>query len=163
MDGWQLNTIIQARTGLPVTVTRTGGIFSGFSFRPNVVPGVNPYCSPYNVPDCQFNAAAFSDPGQGVFGNLGRNTMRGPGFWQVDASVFKNTKLTEHTSLQLRLEVFNLFNHPNYGFIRRPVMRRFGGACSAFGRSISTVGNQLGGLLGFGGPRQMQLSARFNF
>lgn len=164
VDGWQLNTIIQARSGLPVTVTRTGGIFGGFSFRPNVVPGVDPYCSTYSVPDCQFNPAAFSDPGPGVFGNAGRNILRGPNFAQVDASLFKNTKLSERTSLQLRLEIFNLFDFANYADPSGGISCGGSvGACSAFGVSTSTVGNQLGGLLGFGGPRQIQLSARFIF
>lgn len=164
VNGWQVNTIIQARSGLPVNVTRTGGTFGGFSFRPDVVPGVDPYCSNYSVPDCQFNPDAFSIPPAGVYGNAGRNLLRGPNFTQVDASFFKNTRLSENTSLQLRLEVFNLFNFANYadpsgGLVCAGSV----GRCDAFGVSTSTVGNQLGGLLGFGGPRQIQLSARFNF
>lgn len=163
-SGWQINTIIQARSGLPVNVTRTGGIFGGFSFRPNVVPGVDPYCANYRVPDCQFNPNAFSDPGPGVFGNAGRNLLRGPKFTQVDASLFKNTKLSERTSLQLRLEVFNLFNFANYADPSGGLSCAGSvGSCVNFGVSSSTVGNQLGGLLGYGGPRQIQLSARFNF
>jgi hypothetical protein len=163
VNGWQLNTIIQARSGLPVTVTSTGGIFSGFSFRPNVVSGVNPYCEPYSVPNCQFNAAAFTAI-PGTFGNAGRNILRGPRFTQVDASFFKNTKLSERTSLQLRLEIFNLFDFANYADPSGGLTCAGSvGGCSTFGKSISTVGNQLGGLLGFGGPRQIQLSARFNF
>lgn len=164
VDGWQLNTIIQARSGLPVNVTRQGGIFGGFAFRPNVVPGVDPYCANYSVPNCQFNAAAFSVPAAGVFGNAGRNLLRGPHFVQVDASLFKNTKLTERTSLQLRLEVFNLFNFANYADPSGGLSCSGSvGNCTAFGVSNSTVGNQLGGLLGFGGPRQTQFSARFIF
>ncbi|HMU33546.1 MAG TPA: TonB-dependent receptor [Pyrinomonadaceae bacterium] len=164
IDGWQINSIVQIRSGLPVTITRTGGIFSGFSFRPNIVPGVSQYCQPYSVPNCQFNPAAFSDPGPGVFGNAGRNILRGPGFAQVDASLFKNTRLTERMTLNLRLEVFNLLNRANYADPSGGISCGGSvGACSAFGRSTSTVGNQLGGLLGFGGPRQVQLSARLNF
>jgi hypothetical protein len=163
-DGWQLNTITQIRSGLPVTVTRTGGIFGGFAFRPNVVPGVNQYCSPYDVPNCQFNVAAFSDPGPGRFGNAGRNILRGPSFAQVDASIFKNTKLSERVYLQLRLEVFNVLNRANYADPSGGISCGGAvGACSAFGKSTSTVGNLNGGLLGFGGPRQIQLSARINF
>ena len=163
-EGWQINTIYQARSGLPVTVTQTGGIFGGFSQRPNVVAGVNPYCSNHSVPTCQFNAAAFQTTAPGVFGNVGRNTLRGPKFSQLDASIFKNTRLTERTSLQLRLEVFNLFNFANYADPSGGLSCAGSvGNCSAFGVSTSTVGNQLGGLLGFGGPRQIQLSARFNF
>jgi carboxypeptidase family protein/TonB-dependent receptor-like protein len=166
VDGWQLNTITQVRSGLPVTVTSTGGIFSGFSNRANVVPGVNQYCEPYSVPDCQFNPAAFVAPPTGQFGNTGRNVLRGPSFTQIDASLFKNTKLSERTSIQLRLEVFNLFNFANYADPSGGLSCAGSvGVCvlDSFGKSFSTVGNQLGGLLGFGGPRQIQLSARFNF
>ena len=164
VDGWQFNTITQIRSGFPITVTRTGGMFSGYSFRPNAVPGIDPYCQPYVVPSCQFNAAAFSDPGPGVYGNVGRNTLRGPHFAQVDLSIFKNTRFTETMLLQLRLEVFNAFNFANYSDPSGGISCAGAvGACSSFGRSTSTVGNQLGGLLGFGGPRQVQLSVRFNF
>ena len=163
VDGWQLNTIIQARSGLPVTVTQTGGVFGGFSNRPNVVPGVNQYCPNYSIPTCQFNAAAFQTVPAGSFGNAGRNILRGPKFSQVDASLFKNTQLTEKTSLQLRLEVFNLFNFHNYADPSGGLT--CGGSvgfCDNFGVTTSTVGNQIG-ILGFGGPRQVQLSARFIF
>jgi len=166
VDGWQVNTIIQARSGFPVNVTRQGGVFGGFSFRPDIVPGVSTRCPNYSLPDCQFNVNAFSDPGAGVFGNAGRNILRGPGFAQVDLSISKDTKLTEKTSLQLRMEIFNLFDRANFadpsgGLIQGDNNSLQPGAF--FGQSVYTVGNQLGGLLGPGGPRQIQLSARFNF
>lgn len=165
-DGWQFNSITQARTGFPVNVTRTGGTFGGFSLRPNLVPGVDTRCPNFNVPNCQFNVAAFRDPGAGIFGNLGRNALRGPGFAQVDFSVGKNTRLSEKTSLNLRMDVFNLFNRANFADPSGGLARGDANSITPtafFGQSISTVGNQLGGLLGAGGPRQIQLSARFTF
>jgi hypothetical protein len=166
VDGWQLNTITQIRSGLPVNVTRQGGVFGGFSFRPDVVAGVDTRCPNYSLPECQFNAAAFSNPGDGVFGNAGRNILRGPGFAQVDFSVFKNTQLTETSSLQFRAEIFNLFNHANFADPSGGLVRGDNNSLKPtafFGQSISTVGNQLGGLLGFGGPRQIQFSLRYLF
>jgi hypothetical protein len=62
------------------------------------------------------------------------------------------------------MEIFNLFNRANFADPAGGLT--CGGAvgvCSRFGQSFATVGSQLGGLLGFGGPRQIQLSARFNF
>ena len=56
-------------------------------------------------------AAFFAAPG--TFGNAGRNIVEGPGYRNVNASLVKNTALGERLSLQLRAEVFNLFNHPN--------------------------------------------------
>ncbi|MGI8469551.1 MAG: TonB-dependent receptor [Pyrinomonadaceae bacterium] len=164
-DGWQLNTITQIRSGFPVNVTVTGGIFGG-SLRPDLVPNVSTRCPNYNLPNCQYNAAAFVIPAN-RYGNLGRNALRGPGFAQVDFSIFKNTQLTEKTSLQLRMEVFNIFNHTNFadpsGGLNRDALTNSLSPSALFGQSISTVGNQLGGLLGAGGPRQIQLSARFIF
>lgn len=165
-DGWQLSTITQIRSGFPVNVTRQGGTFGGFSFRPNLLPGVPTRCPSFNMPNCQFNVAAFSDPGAGVFGSAGRNILRGPSFAQVDFSIFKNTRLSENASLQLRMDIFNLFNKANFADPSGGLVQGDNNSLiptAFFGQSVSTVGNQLGGLLGFGGPRQIQLSARFSF
>jgi hypothetical protein len=79
-------------------------------------------------------------------------------------SFSKNTRFSETTSLQLRMEIFNIFNFANYADPSGGLSCAGSvGNCPSFGTSFSTVGNQLGGLLGFGGPRQIQLSARFNF
>ncbi len=165
-DGWLFNTLTQIRSGFPVNVTVTGGIFGG-ALRPNLVPGVPTRPSNYSVPNNQFNIDAFSLPAAGTFGNLGRNALRGPGFAQVDFSIFKNTRLTESQSLQLRMEIFNLFNRVNFADPSGGINAdSFGGSLNRtafFGQSVSTVGNQLGGLLGAGGPRQIQLSARYIF
>ncbi|HEY8558868.1 MAG TPA: TonB-dependent receptor [Pyrinomonadaceae bacterium] len=166
VDGWQFNSITQIRTGFPVNVTRSGGTFGGFSFRPSLRDNVDTRCPNYNVPNCQFNVNAFYDPGTGVFGNLGRNALRGPGFAQVDFSIGKNTRITERTALQLRMEIFNLFNKANFADPSGGLVQGDSNSLrptAFFGQSLSTVGNQLGGLLGAGGPRQIQLSARFNF
>ena len=48
------------------------------------------------------------------FGNLGRNSLRGPSFKEFNFSVYKNTALTERVNLQIRAEFFNLLNHPNF-------------------------------------------------
>jgi hypothetical protein len=165
-DGWQFNSLTQIRSGFPVNVTVTGGIFGG-ALRPNLVPGVPTRPSDYSLPNNQFNKAAFSLPAPGTFGNLGRNALRGPGFAQVDFSITKNTRLTESQSLQLRMEIFNLFNHTNFadpsGGLNADAFSGSLNPTAFFGRSISTVGNQLGGLLGAGGPRQIQLSVRYIF
>lgn len=166
-DGWQISTISQFRTALPVNVTKQGGVFGGFSFRPNIVPGVSTRCPAYSVPECQYNIAAFTDPGVNVPGNTPRNYLRGRPFGQVDLSLAKNTRITENTALQLRIDVFNFFNWVNFadpsGGVAIGATPNSLQPTAFFGRSVSTVGNQLGGLLGFGGPRQIQLSARFNF
>jgi hypothetical protein len=50
----------------------------------------------------------------GVYGNFGRHAVSGPGSINFDVSLFKNTKLSERTTLQFRTEFFNIFNHTNF-------------------------------------------------
>src|SRR5207302_8135473 len=78
---------------------------------------VNPINSNWeSAPDTigYLNANAFVDPPFGTFGDLGRNAIHGPHFWNVDFAVSKNTQVLERLNLQLRAEFFNVFNHPNF-------------------------------------------------
>jgi hypothetical protein len=83
-------------------------------------------------PERWFNTAAFVFPPPGNFGNAGRNILDGPGFHSVNASLIKNTALTERLELQLRAEAFNLFNHPNFNlpdnFLGSPTFGRISSA-----------------------------------
>jgi len=66
-----------------------------------------------------FNTSAFTLPATATFGNLGRNTIIGPSLTNLDMVIAKNIALTEAVKLQLRVECFNLFNHPNYNIVGR--------------------------------------------
>ena len=65
-------------------------------------------------PDIYFDPCAFGQPEAGFFGNLGKNTLTGPGLTKLDFSVIKNTSITERVSLQFRAEFFNIANTPNF-------------------------------------------------
>lgn len=113
--GWQLGGILTAQTGFPITVTiggldqsKTGGGFD----RPNAT-GVSPYLASPNT-FRYFNLAAFAVQPEGTFGNVGRNTVIGPGLFNFDASLIKSFAFTERQHLQFRWEVFNGVNHPNW-------------------------------------------------
>jgi len=121
VNGWETFGIVTLQTGRPFTVallsdidnSGTGRSILGFGAndRPNVVG--NPELS--NQTTLQwFNTAAFAFPAPGTFGNAGRNILEGPGFQSVNASLVKNTALSERVNLQFRAEAFNLFNHPNF-------------------------------------------------
>ena len=169
-QGWQLNTIVTAQSGRPVPIVNSddtsGTGFptpSNFHQRPDVVPGINPINSNWeSAPDTigYLNANAFADPPSGAFGNLGRNQIYGPHFWNVDFAVSKNTQLFERVTLQLRAEFFNIFNHPNFALPNFFVVPGFGPA----GLITQTPDQaQTNPGLGGGGPRVIQLAAKFSF
>ncbi len=120
LGGWSLGGILTLTSGRPFTVTVSGDpANSGQTDRPNLVG------APYAVPGGQsvaefFNTAAFAPNQPFTYGDLGRNSMIGPGFGNVDCSLMKQatpfTVKDQPVNLQFRWEVFNLFNHPNFGF-----------------------------------------------
>ena len=172
-DGWELNTIISAQSGRPVPIVdandTSGASFdqfpspSNFHQRPNLVLGVNPINSNWRSgPDSigYLNGNAFVDPPLGTFGTLGRNAIYGPHFVSVDFAVAKSTALTEHVSLQLRAEFFNILNHPNFAlpnFFVSPGSPGQGVITQTPDQAQTNPG------LGGGGPRVIQLGAKFVF
>lgn len=161
-DGWQVNVIATFQSGTPFNIT-TGTDTSGTGIRadrPNLVgdPYVN-VVQPSSSTSLQyFNPAAFAVPAAGTFGNLERNSLYGPAFKTVDVSVFKTTKLAGGTSLQLRLEIFNLFNTINWA---NPGVSQ--SSSTSFGLITATRnGNNAPGI-GSGEPRNVQLAAKLLF
>jgi len=119
-EGWQLSTIVGTHSGSPFSV-QDGFDRVGFNNtagqpgeRPNLVPGRsnNPIIGSV---DQWYDPSAFALQGAGFVGNLGRNTLIGPKFFQLDLALAKTTRVKENVSLELRAEAFNLFNHPNFG------------------------------------------------
>jgi hypothetical protein len=139
LSGWQSFGIVTLQSGRPFTValladidnSGTGRSILGFGAndRPNIVgdPRLDE-----RSPERWFNAAAFAFPAPGTFGNVGRNTLDGPGYQNVNVSLLKNTSLSEQFNLQLRAEFFNLFNHPNFNlpdnFLGSPTFGRISSA-----------------------------------
>jgi hypothetical protein len=116
--GWEFGSLFNVQTGFPLTVT-TGrdqsNIGAGFD-RPNNVAGqVATLDSGSRTINRWFNTDAFVIQPFGTFGNVGRNTIIGPGIIQWDASMLKTFRFTESKALQFRLEAFNAANHPNWG------------------------------------------------
>ncbi len=126
LGGWALGGIFTAQTGPPFSVTlstdqaRTGDSRVGSSSggqRPdfNPLPGCSVNAINPGNPSNYIKTECFSFPILGELGNLGRNTLRGPGLQEFDFSLFKNWPLwREGMRLQFRTEFFNLFNHANY-------------------------------------------------
>ena len=115
--GWQLSSIITLQTGFPITVTsgrdqsNTG---AGFD-RPNATGAEVALPRGQQNPQKFFNTDAFVLQPFGTFGNVGRNTLIGPGLINWDFSTLKNFRIAEGHELQFRFEAFNFANHPNWG------------------------------------------------
>ncbi len=116
--GWQLNGIVTLLSGFPFTPqigsNRSGDGDTRNPDRPNLNPS---FTGPVILGKQTqwFDPNAFALPTPGTYGNLGRGVFEGPGLANVDFSVFKNTHITEQTSLQFRAEIFNLLDRVNFG------------------------------------------------
>jgi hypothetical protein len=109
--GWQLATIVQSQSGNPVNIVTSNASLTG---TPNTVrPDVTGPGRIIGSVDRWFDPSVFVAVNR--FGNLGRNVVIGPGFNNTDLSVTKNVRPADHVALQFRVDVFDLFNHPNFG------------------------------------------------
>jgi outer membrane receptor protein involved in Fe transport len=116
--------------------------------------------------------ASSCEPGTRHLGDMGRNSLTGPHFRQFDFSIFKKTQLTERLNMELRFETYNLFNHPNFAnpylptFIADAAQQGFNtnGTSAGFYHLNATGDVGIGyPFLGSGGPRSLQLAAKFSF
>jgi hypothetical protein len=115
-NGWQVNTLMNFHGGQPFTVHASGDI-SGTNEGNDRAVQVGPIRKGYqgNKPGVNWlDPAAFADPAVGTFGTTRRNGYYGPGYSDVDLSVFKDTKVHERITVQFRAEMFNLFNRSNF-------------------------------------------------
>lgn len=152
--GWQLSNILQLQSGFPFTININGdtagigGGTGGILIRPNAVPGAT-----YKLPSERrstnqfFNTAAFAVTPAFQFGNVGRNTVIGPGLFNVDMTVARTFPIRERFKLQFRAEFFNLLNTPNHNIVGRLI-----NVPAQFGRVL----NQLD-------PRQVQFALKLTF
>jgi hypothetical protein len=119
VSGWTVNSILTLQSGFPFTPQLAYNPSNNGDSRNPVRAFLNPAFTGSVVtghPNQWFNPNAFIAPpsNSGFYGNLGRNSYTGPGLATWDLSVFKDTSLGDKTSLQLRLEIFNLLNRANF-------------------------------------------------
>ena len=157
LNGYQFNLIANIYTGLPFTVlSGTDRSLSGVgNDYADVVPGQNPKAVPAGFTRSQryFNIAAFAPAALGTFGNASRNSLRGPGFEEIDASIFRDFFTERRIHGQFRAEGFNILNHAN---LANPVSTVNSGT---FGQITSTVATSAANL----GPRVFQFGAKILF
>jgi hypothetical protein len=152
--GWQVSGVTTAQSGSPVNVTISAdraNIGTGLQ-RPDLVgpvPSLNCVPDPARPPQLMncFDASAFALPAQFTFGSASRNLLRGPKFVNTDLSLMKNVLVGGGATVQIRVEMFNIFNTVNWG---NPAAT-FDNAAT-FGRITSA-----------GAMRQVQLGAKLLF
>jgi Carboxypeptidase regulatory-like domain/TonB dependent receptor len=116
LGGWQVNSIVSISSGFPMTVYDGSNISNSNvdGDRPNAVVGVSPQLSNPTTSEW-FNIAAFQEQPLYTFGNVGRNTVIGPGVFGWDFSTLKNFYINERAYFQFRFECFNCDNHARFG------------------------------------------------
>ena len=117
---WRLSAIYQAQSGFPLTISVFGDTANA-----GTLLGENPIRANYTgqtvfdensrTADRWFNTAAFATPAAFTFGNVGRNTVYGPGRQTLDLALQREFAMTETVKLQVRGEAFNALNHTNLG------------------------------------------------
>ena len=188
---WSFNTVVVARSGFPFngSIFVASPVLGFANVRPDLLPGQPLYlyraacAAALGVPGCPggmgLNPAAFTGfIGDGRVpagtipvdangnplrqGTERRNDIRGFGLTQIDVSLTRTFPLVERTNLQLRVDAFNVFNHPNFA---NPDANPYDGP-PFFGVSAQMLSKGLGGLNPLfqeGGPRSLQLSLRLTF
>ena len=154
-NGWEISGMLRIQSGMPITITSNGnlmGVNAGSQY-PNLTG--DPYAGQNSFQ--WLNPAAFTRPADGSYGNLGRNALRMPGIWNTDVNLVKNFHFTEAMKLQLRCEVFNLFNHPQVWGLNTS----FSGDNP--GSAISSSLRNFGQANNYRDARTLQLAARFSF
>ncbi len=162
LGGWEMSGIVYARTGRALTINSSQAIQSigsnagqQSSARPNQVSN-DVYNSNKNI-DHWFNPAAFAQVSEptATFGNVPRNSVRGPGYFNIDASLIKVTKFG-HVTNEFRIEAFNVLNHPAFA----DPNTTFGNA--AFGTITAMLSNPACAICGTT-ERNIQLSIKFKW
>ncbi len=145
INGWQLSGIVALRTGNPFNVDVDGAAdrdrdLNSTAGRPDLAPGAksNPIIG---NPTKWFDSSAFLLPRPGFYGNLGRNTLRGDGYSNVDMALKKLFPVRENVDVQFRAEFFNILNHANFSAPSERVIFLGGNLArnEAAGRVTSTV------------------------
>ncbi len=169
--GWGIDGRLTARTSFPVTPL--GNIFSDpatgdrYYSGVDLIPGKPRYLrGPFLPGGRMFNGGptvddpAFALPNGDQAGNAPRNTLRGFGAYQFNVAVRKELSIRGQTSLEIRLDIFNVFNHPNFGYLDPGLTdAQFGQPTRMLNQSFGATGS----LYEPGGPRSIQLSLRLHF
>jgi hypothetical protein len=151
LGGWQINNLFQAHSGIAFTPLSTSDIANtgqaGWTGYEHLNKVGNPGISKRTAAEW-FNTAAYATPALYTFGNAGRNSLRGPSYWNLDTSLFRLLPVGEGRQFEFRVEAFNVLNNVNLGQPNNDI-----NSGPAFGTINSTAN----------AARQLQLAVKFIF
>jgi hypothetical protein len=155
LGGWRISSFLTLMSGLPLFFTDSATSLQapGNTQTPNLTAPVQ-ILHGVGIGSPWFTASSFAAPGGATFGNVGRNYLSGPGFFNLDAALSKSIRFTERCSLDLRLEAFGATNTPQFFFASN------GGTAAGLTRSNTS---SFGHVTNASGGRQLQLGAKLNF
>ncbi|HTZ99538.1 MAG TPA: TonB-dependent receptor [Candidatus Aquilonibacter sp.] len=160
---WRLSVsaIVQSGTDLssPSLLVDDSGSGNGLTQRPDLVPGVDPYCQPKGR-QCWLNPAAFAAPAPYTFGDLGNNSLFGPGAIIVNTGLSRIFPIRESQQVEFRWEVFNLSNHANLyapSVIGAALLPTFGQPTPASTAGLGALNQTVND------PRVMQFALKYSF
>lgn len=164
LDGWQVTGILDIRSGTPLDFTTNNTLLHapGNTQRANATGTPAVYGASIRTGKPYFDTSVFSTPAATLtstadpnlkyapFGSVTRNSLiNGPGYWNLDSSIFKKFKFTERIGGELRADIFNILNHPNPG--------------NPSANLASTTFGQITGVSGINGPRLIRFGTRVTF
>ncbi len=176
LKGWALDGIVIARQGLPINVVAVSTVLWNGVYqriRPDLVSGQPIWISDANAPGGRhLNSAAFAMPADNRPGTLERNSIRNFPLFQADLALRRRFDVTDRVKIDLRVEYFNVFNHPNLALGANDVYWASGfdfGYATMMqnsylsGSFFSNLGGGVSPQYGTGGPRSGQLTLKISF
>jgi len=168
LGGWKTSVILSALSGLPFTISTSSSATPGTTQTVNQTGAYNVTHSVTSAANTAwFNPTAFAAPATCTaytptnpvactLGSTGRNQFRGPGYFSDNLSFFKSIPIVHESEVTLRFDAFNLTNTPAFGLPNTTLG-------SNLGKISGTLGSGVGNVNGVGGPRVLQISAKYAF
>ncbi|MGH9325952.1 MAG: carboxypeptidase regulatory-like domain-containing protein [Terriglobia bacterium] len=159
LNGWEISSTTTWQNGFPITIY--SGVDNSFSAEgydradfigtslSQAILGDRPHGEMVNE---YFNTSLFAPNAVGTFGSAGKDILQGPGYFETDVGLIKNTRVTERASLQFRAEFFNMFNNVNFSS---------SGVYGSLGTTVGTPG--FGKITGANSPRILQFALKLIF
>ncbi len=116
LSNWSIAPLVRYQSGLPVNPTsgKDNSLTGVGNDRPNVISSTAYTGNAHGLFYQYINPNLYTANLTGTFGNAGHNSLRGPGYFDIDLAVSREFRLRESLALHLRAEAFNALNHPNF-------------------------------------------------